>query len=82
MEQEYNWKAILLGAVPVSIAIAFVFYSNISMGLKYFYLFLGMLAAIGITYYEDKKRHNIFTSPFIVIIVALIAYGLKSLGLF
>ena len=81
MQQQYNWKAILAGTVPVSIIIFFVFLSNISMNLKWTYFILGAAAALGITYYFDRKRQNIFTSPFIVIIAALLAYGLKSLGL-
>lgn len=80
MEQEYNWKAILWGAIPVSVLMALVFYSNLSRGLKWFLLVVGMVAAMGITYYIDKKKQNIFSSPFIVLIVVLIIYGLKNLG--
>ncbi len=80
MEKEYNWKAILIGAAPMSAAMAFAFISNISMNLKWAYLILGAIASSGITYYFDKKRQNIFTSAFMVIIAALIAYGLKNLG--
>ena len=82
MEQEYNWKAILTGALPVSIVILFIFYSNISKNLKWAYLILGVITASGITYYFDRKKQNVFTSPFIVILAALIAYMLKNLGLF
>ena len=82
MEQEYNWNAILWGAVPVSVLISLVFFSNFSKGLKWFLLVVGLIAAAGITYYLDKKKHNIFTSPFIVLIVALIVHGLRNLGLF
>ncbi len=82
MEHEYNWKAILSGAVPMSAAMAFVFISSISMNLRWFYLILGVIAAFGITYYFDKKMHNVFTSSFIVVIAALLAYGMKALGLF
>ncbi len=81
MEQEYNWKAILIGAVPMSAAMAFAFISNISMNLKWAYLIFGAIASSGITYHFDKKRQDIFTSAFVVIIAALTAYGLKSLGL-
>ncbi|MFH0867983.1 MAG: hypothetical protein V1831_01605 [Candidatus Woesearchaeota archaeon] len=77
MDSEYNWNAILWGAVPVSILIAWVFFSN--MKLKWFLLVLGVIAAAVITYFLDKKKHNIFTSPFIVFIAALIAYGLNKL---
>ena len=81
METEYNWKAILKGSIPVSLIIVFVFYSGtISKNMKFFYLFLGILAAAGITYYFDRKKHNIFTAPFVVIIAALVVYGLKNLG--
>ena len=80
MPQEYNWKAILYGAIPISIILAIVFYLNISTNLKWFYLILGFFAAMGITYYFDKKKHNIFTSPFIVLIAALVIYGLRNLG--
>jgi len=79
-EKEYNWKAILYGAVPASIAIFFVFDSGISNGLKWLYLVIGILASMGITYFKDKKKQNIFTSPFIVVIIAIIVRGLKTLG--
>ncbi|MAE42184.1 hypothetical protein CMO93_00300 [Candidatus Woesearchaeota archaeon] len=82
MPKEYNWKAILTGAIPVSIVMVFIFYTNFGRNLKWFYLIVGMLASIGITYYMDKKKHNIFTAPFIVLIVSLIVYGLRNLGLF
>jgi len=82
MDQEYNWKAILKGAIPSSIVMALVFFSNISRGLKWFSLIGGMAAAMGVTLYFNKKKHNLFTSAFIVLIVALIAYGLKNLNLF
>lgn len=82
MEQEYNWKVILFGAIPASAVIAFVFTSNISINLKWFILIGSMVAAMGITSYFDKKKHNLFTSAFIVIIIALIVHGLKNLNLF
>ncbi|MBW2976617.1 hypothetical protein KY347_04180 [Candidatus Woesearchaeota archaeon] len=81
METEYNWKAILLGAIPVSLIMALVFFSDISKGLKWLCLVLGIAGAAGITYYFDRKKHNIFTSAFIVVIAALAVYGLKNLGL-
>ena len=82
METEYNWKAIMKGSLPVSLVMIYVFYSNsISDNSKWFYLLLGILAAAGITYYFDRKKHNIFTAPFVVVIVALIIHGLRKLGL-
>jgi len=82
MEKQYNWKAILFGAVPVSVVMYFVFDSSISLNLKWLYLVFGMLASGGITYFKDKKRKNIFTSAFAVLIVPLIVHGLKNLGFF
>ena len=81
MPKEYNWKAILAGAIPVSIVMVSVFYSNFSMSSKWIYLVIGMLVSIGITYYMDRKKHNIFTAPFIVLIISLIVYGLRNLGI-
>ena len=81
MQKEYNWKAINFGAIPMSIAAFFIFNSSMGLGWKRFYLIIAMAIAIGITYYFDKKKHNIFTTPFIVLIVALATYGLKNLGL-
>ena len=80
MPKEYNWKAILTGAIPVSIVMISIFYSNFSMRSKWIYLILGMLVSIGITFYMDKKKHNIFTAPFLVAIVALTVHGLRNLG--
>jgi len=82
MEKEYNWKAILSGSSFSSGAMIFVFMSNISINLKWFYLIIGVIAALGITYYFDKKKKNIFTSGFLVIIAALIIHGIKSLNIF
>ena len=79
--QEYNWPAIMKGSLPVSLIMLYIFYTNsISDNWKWFYLIMGVFISAGITYYFDKKRHNIFTAPFIVIIVALAVYALKSLG--
>jgi len=82
MDQEYNWKAILIGAIPVSVAMTLVYYLDIVNRLINFYLVLGILVAMGITYYFDKKKHNLFTSAFVVLIVALIVHGLRNLNLF
>ena len=80
MQLEYNWKAISYGAVPVSVVMAILYYFNIARGAINFYLIIGILIAAGITYYFDRKKHNIFTSPFIVLIVALVVHGLKIYG--
>ena len=80
MEKEYNWKAILIGAVPVSIALAVLYYLGMASKIINLYLIIGILTAMGITYFFDRKKQNIFTSAFVVLIVALIVYGFKSLG--
>ena len=51
-----------------------------TLNLKWFYLVLGMIAASGITYIKDKKKQNVFTSGFVVLLVALIVHGLRNLG--
>jgi uncharacterized membrane protein len=81
MTSEYNWKAILAGAVPVSIVLFSLYYTNIAKGIFNFYLILGIVISIGITYYLDKKKQNVFTSPFLVLIVAFIIQVLKNLGI-
>jgi len=81
MEREYNWKTILFGAIPVSIVMVFIFKSDPLRGLRWFYLILGLVAAAGITYYFDKKKRNVFTSPFIVLLVISVVRGLNNLGI-
>lgn len=81
MKKDYNWKAILWGVVPVSILLALVYYFNISKGLRNFYLIIGLIASMWVTYFLDKRKKNVFTAPFIVLIVVSIVYGLKKLGL-
>jgi hypothetical protein len=81
MEQEYNWKAISIGAIPVSVVMAIVYYSGFTSKIINLYLIIGILIAMGITYYFDRKKHNIFTSAFVVLIVAWTMYGLKNLNI-
>ncbi|MBI2651316.1 hypothetical protein HYX01_02500 [Candidatus Woesearchaeota archaeon] len=81
METEYNWKAVLTGALPVSAIIIFIFYSNISKNLKWLFLIVGITISFGVTYYIDRKKHNVFTSPLIVIAAALLVNALKNLGI-
>lgn len=72
----------MIGAIPVSVTMTLIYYLGIASRLINFYLVLGILVAMGITYYFDKKKYNIFTSAFVVLIVALIVHGLKNLNLF
>lgn len=80
MKQEYNWKAILIGAIPVSAVMAVIHYLGRAGRVINWYLLAGILIAMGITYCFDRKKQNIFTSAFIVIIAVLAVSGLKSLG--
>jgi|TARA_B100002003_G_C14133005_1_gene544909 hypothetical protein len=82
MEQEYNWKVILRSAIPVALVMAYVFFTNMGIRLKWFYLIMGLIATYFIVYFQDKKKHNIFTSIAIVLLIALIVYGSRNLGLF
>ena len=71
----------MIGAIPVSVAMTLVYYLGIASRLINIYLIGGILVAMGITYYFDKKKHNLFTSAFVVLIVALIVHGLRNLNL-
>jgi len=82
MEQETNWKIILRSALPVAVIMVIVFYTNIGIKLKWFYLVLGLIVTYFIVYFQDKKKHNVFTAIVLVLMIALITYGLKNLGLF
>ena len=82
MEPEYNWNVILRSSLPIAIIMALIFFTNIKINLKWFYLILSLVITYFVVYYQDKKKHNIFTAIMIVILVSLIVYGLKNLGLF
>lgn len=80
MEEEYNWDLILKTAVPISLIEAYIFYTNISNGWKWFSLIIGLLLTGGIVYMKDKKKSNIFTAVGIVFLTALIVKFLKGFG--
>ena len=82
MEEEYNWNVILRSSLPIAILMAIVFFMNISNRSKWIYLVLSLIVTYFVIYYQDKKRQNIFTGMALVLLIALIAYGLKRLGLF
>jgi len=82
MTDEYNWNIILRSSLPVGIIMAFVFYTNISNRSKWIYLVLGLIVTYFVVYYQDKKKQNIFTAISLVLLISLIVYGLKNLGLF
>ena len=81
MEEEYNWDLILKTAVPISLIEAYIFYTNISNGWKWFSLIIGVLLTGGIVYMKDKKKSNIFTAVGIVFLTALIVRFLKNFGI-
>jgi len=80
MTKEYDWNIILRSSLPVGLLMAFIFYTDIKIGLKWFYLVLAMVMEYGIVYYQDKKKHNIFTAMTLVLLISMITYGLKNLG--
>ena len=82
MEEEYNWNLILKIAIPISLIEAYVFYSNISNGWKWFLLVLGLSVTGVIVYVTNKKKSNIFTAIGIVFLVTLIVRFMKSFGFF
>ena len=82
MEEEYNWSLILKVAVPLALAEAYLFYSDISNGWKWSSLIAALLLAGGIVYIKDKKKGNIYTAVAVVFLVALIVKFLKDFGIF
>lgn len=80
MEENYNWDLIAKVAIPIALIEAYVFYTNISNGWKWFSLVTGLLLSGGIIYIKDKKKNNIFTAVGIVFLVALIVRFLKNFG--
>ena len=81
MEEEYNWELILKIALPVSLIEAYIFYTNIGDGLKWFSITLGLILTGVILYMKDKKKNNIFTAIGIVFLVTLIIKLLKNFGI-
>ena len=81
MEEDYNWELILKIAIPISLIEAYIFYTNISNGWKWFSLIIGLLLSGGIVYMKDKKKSNIFTAVGIVFLTALIVRFLKNFGI-
>ena len=81
MEEEYNWELILKVSVPVALIEAYVFYTNISNGWKWFSLAIGLALTGIIVHAKDKKKNNVFTAVAIVFLAALIVRFLKNFGL-
>ncbi|MDP3764988.1 MAG: hypothetical protein Q8R04_00595 [Nanoarchaeota archaeon] len=81
MEEHYNWDLIAKVAIPIALIEAYVFYTNISNGWKWFSLIIGLLLTGGIIYIKDKKKNNIFTAVGIVFLVVLIVRFLKNFGI-
>ena len=82
MGDEYNWDLILKIGGPVALVEAYIFYTNISDGWKWFSLIIGLLVTGGVIYLKDKKKNNIFTAVGIVFLVALVIRFLKNFGIF
>jgi hypothetical protein len=82
MEEEYNWEIVLKVSIPIALIEAYIFYTNISNGWKWFSLIIGLLLTGGIVYIKDKKKNNIFTAIGVVFLVALIVRFLRNFGFF
>jgi hypothetical protein len=82
MEDSYNWDLIMKVAVPISLAVAFIFYTSISIKAQWFYLFLWLIVTGVIIYKFDKKKNNIFTAIGLVFLVALVMRFIKTAGFF
>ena len=80
MEEDYNWKLILMAAMPIALIEVYIFYRDFSNFLRWFSLILGSLLTGGIVYLKDKKKHNIFTAVGIVFLIALIVRFLRNFG--
>jgi len=82
MEREYNWNIILIISLPVALIMAIIFFTNVGIRFKWSFLAIGLIGTYFIVYRQDKKKQNLFTAVAIVLLVSLIAHGLKNLGLF
>ena len=80
MEEEYNWSLILKIAIPVALVEAYIFYTNIADGWKWFSMVAALLSAGIAVYIKNKKKSNIFTAVAIVFLVVLIVRFLKNFG--
>lgn len=82
VEEEYNWELILKAAIPISLAEAYIFYTNINDGWKWLSLAVGLVFAGWIVYTKDKKRSSIFTAIAIVFLAAMVVRFFRNFGVF
>ena len=80
MEEDYNWELILKIALPVALAEAYIFYTNISDVWKWLSLTAGLALAGYIISVKDKRKSSIFTAVAVVFLVALVVRLLKNFG--
>ena len=80
MEEEYNWSLILKIAIPFALVEAYIFYTNIAGGWKWFSMVAALLSTGIVVYIKNKKKSNIFTAVAIVFLVVLIVRFLKNFG--
>ena len=81
MEEEYNWNLILKIAIPFALIEAYIFYTNIANGWKWFSIVVGLLLTGSVVYMQNKKKSNVFTACGIVFLVILIIIFLRNFGL-
>ncbi|MBI1936068.1 hypothetical protein HYS31_06525 [Candidatus Woesearchaeota archaeon] len=82
MEENYNWRLILLVSAPMSLLAAYIFYSAISSSWKWFLLIIALIVTGFIVYSREKKRSTVFTAVGIVFLAALVVRALKQFGFF
>lgn len=81
MEEDYDWGLILKISIPISAAMTYVFYTNISNFWKWFILSSGLILAAALAYAKNKKKANVFTAAAIVFLAALAVRFLKNSGI-
>ena len=82
MEEEYNWNLMLKVAAPLAIIEAYIFYTGISDGWKWFSLIAALILTGSIVYIKDKKKSDIYTAVAIVFLIVLVVKFLRDSGIF
>ena len=82
MEEEYNWSLISKIAAPLAVIEAYIFYTSISDGWKWFSLIAALILTGSIVYIKDKKKSDIYTAVAIVFLAALVVKFFRDSGIF
>jgi hypothetical protein len=76
--EEYDWDLIIKMSLPVSLLVAWAYYSDISNFLKWLSLFSGACITAWLVYRKSKRKGNIFTAAAIVFLAAIVVKYLKA----